>query len=198
MRRRVSAVGGTAAALVVAVCQLAGCAESSSLRIASTDRGTAFEPVWRTGVFRMRDRNTVDLYISDLPSDAVSTRLAQALAGEPGPPGTVLVINMFLDPEAGRTPIDFTASNASISVVVLTGDSWGVYGGGGFLLPSSFSGERSFEGVIRRATLRLIRAEPGFEDLLGTAELSGSVSARRDDRGAGEIAARLMLLNAPR
>lgn len=193
-----SRLAGALALCVAALLPVFGCAETSTLRIASSEHGAVLEPAWRQGVFRMRDRNTVDLYLSDLPSDTVATRLAQAAAGEPGPPGTVLVINMFLDPEAGRTPIDFTASNTSVTAVVLTGESWGVYGGGGFLLPSSFSSDRSFEGVMRGASLRMIRAEPGFEDRLGVSELSGEVIARRDDRAANAIAARLMLLTAPR
>jgi len=190
-----------AASVAAAACLIGfvgGCAQNATLTVTSSVNGDTLEPAWRTGVFRMRDRNTVDIYLSDLPSDSVSTRLAQAIEGEPGPPGTVMVINMFLDPEAGRTPIDFTASNTSVTAVILTGDSWGAYGGGGFLLPSAFSSDRSFEGTIKRASLRLIRSQPGFEDRLGVAELSGTVSAQRDDRAANEIAARLMLLNAPR
>ena len=70
---------------------------------------------------------------------------------------------------------------------VLTGDSFGVYSGGGFLLTSSRPGRSTFGGPIRDATLQLITASPGFVDQLGHSVFTGSISARRDE----ELAARI-------
>lgn len=176
----------------------AGCAGESTLRTVSSDRAAEFAPEWRTAVYRMRDANTVDIFLSDLREEDVVSRLAAAAEGKEGPPGVVLHLHMFLDPKAGQTPIDFTASNMTIVQMVLSGSGVGVYGGGGFLLPNTKPGGPEFGGRVREASLRPMWAEGGFEDRLGSGEVSGAVRARRDDRLATAIGARMLLLTAGR
>lgn len=181
------------AALCGCVAGVAGCAGGSALRIASQDRAAAVELTIVTAVFRAGDENTADFYLSDLPEEQIIERLA---LGPAGAPANVIHVHLFLAPAAGQTPIAFTASNVSITYAVLTGDSMGVYGGGGFLLPSTGVLDSTFSGRMQGATLRLLRGRPGFADRLGLSEMSGIVAARRDDVFAEQIGARLTLLLA--
>lgn len=165
---------------------------TSALRLQS-EQGT-IEPVIRTAVYRRADANTADIYLSDIPPEAIVERLA---AGRGGEAGTVIHLHIFLAPKAGRTPIDFTASNTTATCVILTGGPIGVYGGGGFLLPSARIGDGRFTGRIRDATLRLVESDAGFDDRLGLPWLSGTINARRDDPLASLISQHLtrLLLN---
>lgn len=166
---------------------------ATSLRIESKDRDAWMAPAYATGVYRAIDENTADFYLSDLPEDQIVDRLRTGNAAGAG--AVVTHLRLFLAPKAGKTPIDFTASNCTITHVVLTGDgSVGVYGGGGFLLPDGAIGAGELSGRIKGASLKLLRRDDGFADLLGLAELSGRVRARRDDTLADTIAARLTLL----
>lgn len=172
-----------------------GCAPASSggataLRIESRDRDTWMAPNYVTAVYRAIDENTADIFFSDIAEE----RLLERLRAGSGEAGTITHVRLFLAPKAGKTPIDFTASNTTIMHVVLAERSMGVYGGGGFLLPDSEIGSAVFGGRIRNASLRLLRSDEGFADLLGLAELSGRIAARRDDTLADTISARLVLM----
>lgn len=169
---------------------LTGCGSPSRLRIESRD--AIVQPEIHSAVYRATDLNTADLYLSDVPENVLVERLAVGL-DDPSP-ANIIHVHLFLTPKAGRTPIDFTAANISVTHVVLTGGSMGVYGGGGFLLPSGSVGDATYGGTIREATLRLVESRPGFADRLGPSELGGKVAARRDDALADEVSARLTLL----
>ncbi len=196
-----------AALAVVALCAplalgAAGCAGLGldfggppSLEISSGRTGGLLVPAFVTAVYTSPDDNTADLYLSDLP-------LASLTAPDTAPldnaAGSILHIHYFITPYAGRTPIDFDASNATIRLFVLApgalaGDppTLGVYGGGGFLLPTDEPEGDDMSGRIKRATLRFIGGAPGFQDRLATAHLDGAVRATRDDESARAIAATL-------
>lgn len=161
---------------------MSGCAGTTSLTVES--ERSALTPTIQTAVYRFTDSNTADIYLSDLPPEDLVARLAQGVEGEPG---VVLHLHLFLAPKAGRTPIDFTASNASVTLLVLNGAARGVYGGGGFMLPSSSLGGATIAGEMRQATIRLVESDAGFGDALGLAEVSGDIAARRDDALAARI-----------
>jgi len=151
--------------LALAMSALAsGCGADTSLVITARDDAFILEPLFITSVYRKIDVNTADIYLSDLPVDQVARRLARSAEGEPGAAGVVVHIHLFLMPKAGRTPIEYTASNVSITQLVLTGASTGVYSGGGFFLPSSEVGSRWLEGRIKGASLRLSRQQGNFLD----------------------------------
>jgi hypothetical protein len=154
----------------------------SSLRI--TSESAIVEPALRTAVYRAEDENTADIFLSDLEPEELVDRLRNGVEGQPG---FVIHLHMFLQPKAGRTPIDFTASNTALTKVVLTGSLMGVYGGGGFVLPRSAVGDSRFTGRIDGATIRLITADDGFADMLGPSVVSGSVAAARNDELAESI-----------
>lgn len=167
--------------LGMATLALGGCSGGSPLTIES--ERAVIRPSVRTAVYRFTDQNTADVFLSDFAPEVIVDRLE----GAPGAPGTVLHVHVFLAPKAGKTPIDFTASNSAITYVVFAGESMGVYGGGGFVLPSSRLGDAELAARMRRATLRLVEHGAGFADLLGNAEVSGDIAARRDDELAGRI-----------
>lgn len=154
---------------------------SSTLTIQS--ESAVITPSVLTALYRYTDQNTADIYLSDFPAETIVERLG----GVEGPPGTVLHLHVFLAPKAGRTPIDFTASNAAATYIVFSGNAMGVYGGGGFVLPSSRIGDSEFEARMRQATVRIVEHSAGFADRLGNAEVSGDISARRDDERAGQV-----------
>lgn len=187
-KRRISHLLLTAALLLPAL--FGGCAggsgsTSSKLGLVSRETGNALSPRFTTVVYTSTDRNTADIYLTDLPAEAFADNASPL--NVPGPAGVIARVHVFLIPKAGKTPISYDATNATLSWLVLTGDSFGVYSGGGFMLTSRKPGKSSFGGPIKDATLQLITSSPGFVDQLGHAVFTGSLSARRDDELAGRI-----------
>lgn len=182
---------------------LSGCASlgvgegSGRLEIVSADQGSVIVPGTTTAVYRSSDPNTADLYLSDLEPEVLVRRLSSppgsGSTASSGVSGSVLHVRMFLNPKAGRTPIDFTASNASVRYIVFADDAVGVYTGGAFLLPSDGPGEASFAGRLGGGNLRLLASEGPFVDLLGAAEIRGRVGATLDEDLAERIGARMLL-----
>jgi len=160
----------------------------SNLVLDARTSNAVLEPVYTTAVYRYIDPNTMDVVLSDLPigllMDAAEGRLA-----EPLPAGNLSRVHVFLNPRAGYTPIDYTASNASFTHIVVSGEVYGVYTGAGFVLPSTAPGEPSFSGNTSGANLKLASATAGFEDMLGPTEVTGRVSATRDDATAEKLGA---------
>ena len=112
--------------------------------------------------------------------------------GDAGAGGVLIHVHMFLYPRAGRTPIDFDASNTSVRLIVLAGGAGaGRYGGGGFMLPSGEPGDAGFGGRIRGATVGPIASAGSFVDRLGSSIMDATVRARHDEAMAGEIASAL-------
>ncbi|TVQ75906.1 MAG: hypothetical protein EA380_09790 [Phycisphaeraceae bacterium] len=171
------------ALLVLPACQSWGGGRSSGVTLTAGDNSAQLQPVFTTRVYTKIDPNTVHLYLTDIDD------LATATSSGVGLTGNVLHIHMFIRPRAGRTPIAFTASNATITHVVIAEGAYGIYSGGGFFLPSGAPGRATFAGRIRDATLRPIGATSGFADLLGWTTLSGNIAARQDDHRADQISA---------
>lgn len=143
-----------------------------------------------TSVYRGIDENTADVYVTDLPL----SRLADPEDNLADASGMIVHVHIFLVPKAGSTPIDATASNAAVRQVVLASGATGVYGGGGFVSVRDEIGDENFGAVIRGSSVRLVRRGPGFADRLGPSTVRGTLSARRDERAARAIAARMDLL----
>lgn len=137
-------------------------------------------------VYAAQDRNTADLYLTDLPIE----RLAAEDDTLAGVSGTIVHVSIFLVPTAGRTPIDVTAVNASIRQAVISDGVIGVYSGGGFVDVGEIGAE-GLEGQIREASVRLTRQSAGFVDALGPSLLSGRFSAKLDSSRSRLLGARL-------
>ncbi len=182
------------ACCALALAPLLGCASRPTLQLQGIETQRVLLPEYVTAVYRAIDENTADIFLSDLPADQIEGRLSNAASGLAGTPGVVIHIHVFLTPVAGRTPIEFSASNVSMTAVVMTGESVGIYAGGAFCLPSTAMGRAKFKGRLREGTMRLVHSEQGFEDMLGATEVSGRVFARRDDNLAGRISERMAVL----
>ncbi len=155
-----------------------------AVRIVSPSKNVELRPKLVTKIYRHGDKNTADFYLSDLSEEQL---LAWLRGTDTDASGNLIHIHMFLRPKAGRTPIDYTASNIAITHTVIAGGVYGIYGGGGFMLPSGKSGAKSMGGNVRDASLKFIRGSDGFVDLVEAAVFSGAISAKRDDELAQQI-----------
>lgn len=158
---------------------------TGSTTIRSTVESTRLDASYQIAVYTYEDTNTADLYFTDLTPEQFDALLAGAKRSEVAPDGgQILHIHMFLTPKAGRTPIEFSASNVTLSHYVLAGDAIGVYGGGGFLLPSRVftrePGGGRFGGRMSEATVRFLSATPGFKDRIESGVLDAKLNARLD------------------
>lgn len=169
---------------------------SGRLTMVSTDSEWSLTPDIRTAVYSTSDTAAADIYLSDLPLDRL-TNPDDDLAGLSG---SLLHIRLFLVPRAGNTPIGNTACNITLRHVILassTADappSMGVFGGGGFLLPSGDPGDRTIGGRVTEVTMRLLDSTDGFDDLFTTARVSGRFSATLNAEAAAALAARVRTL----
>lgn len=166
-----------------------GCGSKPGLTLQSVDSGTRFVSELPAAVYRFRDRNTADVYLTDLPREALDPE-----ADIFGVSGQLVHIHLFVTPAAGDTPIDDTACSASIRHVVISQGQVGVYAGGGFLLPGDKPGEPQFSGKINGATLRLVSSSKGFVDRLGAVEMAGVVKAPLNEPMSAALADRLRTL----
>lgn len=183
--------------LILAMLALAaiipGCAPYARVALSATDSEARLAPSYRTTAYTFTDENTVDIYLTDLSAAELTQPWTTPTAELPSRPmGQITHIHMFLRPQAGRTPIDPNASNATIRHLILApSDATGLYAGGGFLLPGSTAASGTFSGSIKSGTLALDAASINFTDALGAARFRASFKVRRDDELARTIALRL-------
>jgi hypothetical protein len=176
--------------VLVCLCLVSGCASSvgsaSGIRLDGIESSIGLRPKPVTRAYASSDPSTADFYLTDLSEDALE--VGSSLSGISG---TITHVHLFAIPKAGKTPIDRTASTAAVRTLVIAEGHLGVYGGGGFMLPSGKPGSRSFGGSISGASIRLTGTTPGFEDRIGAGEFSARLSAPLDQANANRIAARL-------
>jgi hypothetical protein len=184
---------------LVATCALAASACSSmtpwsggsSIEFLSNTQNTGVKPDMTVRVYASTDPNTADIYLTDLPELADSSVPTDSLTAATG---HIVHIHMFIAPEAGKTPIAFTAANCTFTHIILADGAMGVYQGGGFLLPDSKLGGSSFGGRTAQATLRPTAATTGFVDLLGWNEAQGHIRVTLDVETAHALDARIATL----
>jgi hypothetical protein len=165
---------------------LGGCGRvfsASGIKFDSIDNHTAFSPSIVSSAYRAADTSTAEIYLSDIPlRDLARAESLDELSG------TIVHIHLFIRPRPGKTPIEPTASTAIIQAAVLARGEVGLYGGGGFMLPSGVPGDNNFGGSIRGGSVRLLSATPGFADRLGAAGLTAGVRAPLDATAAAVMA----------
>ncbi|MCE9592310.1 MAG: hypothetical protein K8S99_17525 [Planctomycetes bacterium] len=135
-----------------------------------------------TGVYSFDDKNNLTVVLFDGPEDN---------------PTQAVVLRMFWKPRAARTPIDKTATNATIHYLIFTGEKnqlAGVYSGAGFLYPKQKPGGAMLDASVWQASLRLTDKTNGFDDRLGQAMVKGGFSARRDDPAVQQSIRRLNIM----
>ncbi|MHC4992375.1 MAG: hypothetical protein ACYTGC_15490 [Planctomycetota bacterium] len=165
------------ALLILATLVAAGCETGPMMLGGRTDvrlRSQADEPLILTGrfntsVYSMDEERGISFIVTDLsPEELVSGSFTE---------GQVMHVEMLWVPKPGATPIDKTATNASIRHIVFSGDDIGIYGGAGFLMPKGRLGARKVALSIEDATISLLESTEGFVDLLSPASISGNVIA---------------------
>lgn len=163
-----------------------GCGVQGTVRLRSVADSDMLAPKIRVLAYRSDDSQSADVYMTDLSMSDMDPGV------DPGKlTGTFIHIHQFLIPRAGRTPIESTASSATIRAIVLSRGAIGVYGGGGFLLPDGSPGDSTFGGTMKGATVKLIESNAQFHDPLGACTMTASFSAPLDESLARLMAARM-------
>lgn len=172
---------GVAPALLAVValfsgsCGIFGGGLTRETTLASAETGFVLNMTPRYQAYMSSDINTADFFLSDLPADAFADGADLSRFS-----GSLIQIHMFLAPKAGSTPIEFSATSATVRQIVFAQGQMGMYSGGGFLLPRGTAGDRTFGGKIRSASMRLTARTPGFADKLGPAEFASGLSVPKD------------------
>ncbi len=154
------------------------------LAVASQNEdGAALTGGFESGLYALGpDNNTLTVLLYDGPLDN---------------PTQAVTLRMFWEPRAGKTPIDATATNATIHYVIFSQQSGdeatevGVYSGAGFFFPDSDPGDAQLNGGVWDANLVLLDQTEKFTDLLGQASLRGKLAAKRDDLATDRAIRRL-------
>jgi hypothetical protein len=140
-----------------------------------------------TGIYSFNGPSSVTILLTEGPADHLKR---------------ALIVRMFWKPKAAATPLDETATNATVQYIVFqegTGEvpgegpgegggrhgrgEVGIYSGGGFLYPESPIGGETLQANIWQATMRIADRSEGFKDTLGPSILRGRFTAHRDDEG---------------
>ena len=108
--------------------------------------------------------------------------------------GNVVRVDLLWMPKPGATPMDSSATNASIRYVIVADGELGVYAGAGFALPVGDASGRSLEVRLRDASLELLESTDGFVDLLSPATLTGTFTATHNDRRTRQLSTALRRL----
>ncbi len=128
----------------------------------------------------------VTAFYSDRGSPQISCLLAdvglQELLSGSVRRATVIHLDLLWVPEAGATPMDASATNATIRYVVIADGEVGVYGGAGFALPRGALGDHMLGILVEDASLALLESTEGFVDLLSPARLTGRATAVLDNQ----------------
>ncbi|HAI13286.1 MAG TPA: hypothetical protein DCM28_16380 [Phycisphaerales bacterium] len=104
--------------------------------------------------------------------------------GDETAPQQVLIVRMLWLPRGSKTPVNRSATNASIKHIVFAGadrNIVGVYGGGGYYYPKSKPGKDRIKGAIWDGSMDLLHASKGFADRLGRVQIDGNLKVTRDD-----------------
>ncbi len=172
--------------VLAGVIGLGGCGSTPGVTLTGVESGRSLTLEPTLSVYRYSDKNTADMYMTDLPRDVFDPQ-----ADLSGVSGQLTHVHLFVAPEAGKTPIDDTACSVTFRHIVLANGQIGVYGGGGFLYPKRRPGGETLKGRIRGATLRLVSATAGFDDKLRAVEVEARVNAMLDEPMSGALDERL-------
>ena len=132
-----------------------------------------------TAFYAQNKSAETSFFLSDVP-------LEQLLSGRVDQ-GLVVHLDLLWIPEAGATPMDSSATNATIRYIVIAPGEVGIYGGAGFAVPHGEPGQDTLSVSLRDASLTLLESTDGFVDLLSPARLTGDFTAVLDSRRARQI-----------
>ncbi len=175
-----------AAALGFAGAFAGGCASGASTTLRSEGGAGELRARMAVMAYTSPDKNTADVYMSDLPREALEPD-----ADLSGVAGQFVHMHVFITPSAGSTPIDAGACSVVVRTFVVARGQVGLYGGGAFLNPNSAPGSGPLSGSISGGTCRLLSSTPGFVDRLGPSEFSAKFRVPRNDALAAQLGKRL-------
>jgi len=162
---------------------MAGCAghgSAGAMRIQSLgDRPAVLAGDYTTAYFSREADEEASFMLADMPAAGV-------LKGTVGN-GQLLHIDLLWLPKPGRTPIDPSATNATIRLVVISNGEMGLYGGAGFAMPDGSLEGKKVSLTLRDASVQLLESTPGFVDLLSPAQMTGSFSAQHNDQKSRDL-----------
>ncbi|MEE2681015.1 MAG: hypothetical protein VX641_01450 [Planctomycetota bacterium] len=108
-------------------------------------------------------------FLSDTPlSDLTRGNLRDAV---------ILHAQLLWNPKPGSTPVDPTATNVVLRLVLLTDGELGIYGGAGFGWPRGEPGKTAMSLELVGSTLTLLHSTEGFRDLLSPFVMLGYARA---------------------
>jgi hypothetical protein len=162
---------------------------SSRMDTGSIADGRTLTTTLPTAVYTWLDENTADIYMTDLPLD----RLGDLSDGLDDLAGSIVHVQLFLTPHAGKTPIDDTAVNVAVRHAILSRGAAGLYSGAGFAFIGEPGGPQ-LRGRLRQGTMRLSFRTPDFADLLGPSRISGVIAAQLDEATAAVLSRRMTAL----
>ena len=137
------------------------------------EEGTSLTGGFENGSYTLVDQNTATMILLDGPVETATQ---------------AVTIRMFWNPNAGRTPIDPTATNATIQYVIFTGENQiGIYSGAGYMYPHNDVGGDKFVASMWQSSIRIADKTDAFYDRLGQARLEGKFAAQRDDLGFDQV-----------
>lgn len=135
---------------------------------------------YHVAVFSSNNIAGTSILLSDVPIEQVVS--GQVINAQ------ILHIELLWLPKAGETPMDSSATNASIRHIVISNGQVGIYAGAGFALPDKDpAGNDSMTVTLRDASLALQESTTGFVDLLSPTRLTGTFTAKRDDKRARQL-----------
>jgi hypothetical protein len=166
--RSLVAVGLALAALVLSACASAGGTAQFTLD-SLTSPGRGLRGDFDSGTYAFDGPNHITAVLLQGPSEH---------------PVMAAVIRMFWYPTAGQTAIEKTSTNATINYMIFTGEKEGevgVYSGAGFVKPGGEPGDATLAFALEESHLRLSDGSGRFQDVLGTAAVTGRCSVTHDD-----------------
>ena len=165
---------------------------SGDLRTVSlTDQSATLPSRFIVGFFAPDRDGSTSFMLADAPVEQYLESAPQT--------GQILHIELLWDPLPGRTPMDSSATNVSLRLIIFAEGEVGIYSGAGFALPYSDPNESNTLTIaIRDATLQLEESTPGFSDLLGAAQMTGTCTVKRDEKKTRQLnrAASQLVTNA--
>ena len=107
----------------------------------------------------------------------LSNRTLEELTAGDVQDALILHAQLLWSPKPGSTPVDPTATNVVLRLVLITQGELGIYGGAGFAWPSGTSGKSAMSLEIVGSTLTLLQSTDGFRDLLSPFMMIGNLRA---------------------
>ena len=152
---------------------LGGCSVSSVPRATFTATSLAEDPaslaiVLGEGCYAAQPAET---------SFYLSNRTLEELTSGDVRDGIILHAQLLWKPKPGSTPVDPTATNVVLRMVLITQGQLGIYGGAGFAWPNGTAGKSAMSLEVVGSTLTLLQSTEGFRDLLSPFVMIGTLQA---------------------